>query len=211
MRESSRRRCIEPPCFCCDFLYRIKKNNKKTNTLILQSRTLGNQIKLVRGSVGWSACRGLGGGLGPRLWGALARWHVWMREILWSRAGGCAQNRPDKLCIVSSFQKHLLARLCSSAHRLQTRLLCGRVELNGSAALFTPVSLSLRSLCAPLCLALGGWDTQAIFCFLLYNSICRAFPLTVRGCLCTCVPSELWCGQRRTSLMCECVCVCVRR
>lgn len=52
-------------------------------------------------------------------------------------------------------------------------------------------ALSLLSLShplpLPLCPALvrSRWlgDT-AIFCFLLYNLVCRAFPLTVRGCLC---------------------------
>lgn len=42
-------------------------------------------------------------------------------------------------------------------------------------------------------LSLSGVGTHSYFCFLLYNSICRTFPLTVRVCLCTWAPSKPWC------------------
>lgn len=123
---------------------------------------LGNpdQIKLVRGSVGWSACRGLGWGLGPWLWGALARWHIWMREILWRRMGGCANARQTLYCFLprETYLKFSLQLRAQTKNLAALTLSCIKwiscsLPLSLSFSPFPTPSL-------PLCLALGGWDTQ---------------------------------------------------
>lgn len=129
-----------------------------------------DQIQLVLESVGWSTCRGLGYRARTRLWGALARWHFWMRAILWRRMGGCVHQ-------TSSVRFNLMRNIFkvdSTAYRKSG-------ELSPRLPLSHPFPLTP---CA-------AWLGCSYFCRLLYNSIYCTFPLAVRGCLCSCV-SSFW-------------------
>lgn len=121
-------------------------------------------MKSSRESFGWSACRGLGWRPGPWLLGALARWHIWMWAIWWSKNGSACRHQTDLELFLSLGTR--LKQVC----RLEGKHFCFASKLH-CADLFFSFSPSLHPchffFTRPhsLSVSQSSWYTQLFFAF----------------------------------------------
>lgn len=97
----------------------------------------------------------------------------------------------DRKCALFSLFRTFFYTFCSSVGASETHLIWHWLEWNFWPAHFLSF-FSFSAFLTPLppkCPVLfhSRWLGHSYFCFLLYNSICCAFPLTVKCCLCAVV------------------------